>query len=141
MKVGGARSGDRYHISAEINMVPFIDIALVLLIIFMVVSPILVKSQMNVNLPKVTSAAKANETALKIEIDKNGNMSFEGNMVSKGSLRSVMQQKLPEGSKASLLIQADRDVAFNDVVFVMDLAKQLKIEKLGVGVIPETTEP
>jgi len=53
-----------YHIQAEINMIPLIDVSLVLLIIFMVISPILVQSQLKVNLPKVTTDAnQAEETA------------------------------------------------------------------------------
>jgi biopolymer transport protein ExbD len=44
---------------------------------------------------------------------------------------------LPPGHQASLLIQADKNVKFDDVVYVMDLAKQMKVEKLGVAVIPE----
>ena len=138
MKVGGAPSGDKYHIQADINMIPLIDVSLVLLIIFMVVSPILVKSQLDVALPKVSSAGKQTENALKVEIARDGQMSFEGRIIPKAALRNAMTQKLPPGHKASLLIQADRNVPFDEVVFVMDLAKQLQVQKLGVAVIPES---
>lgn len=137
MKMGPARGMGKYHIQADINMIPLIDVALVLLIIFMVISPILVESQMRVNVPKVTTASHADETALKVEISADGQIAFQGKLISKDALRSTMSQFLPPGHKASLLIQADRDVSFNNVVFVMDVAKQLKIEKLGVAVLPE----
>lgn len=128
----------RYHIQAEINMIPLIDVALVLLIIFMVISPILVESQMRVNVPKVTSQpSHAEETALRVEIAADGTLAFQGKIVTRDALKSVLFQNLPPGHKASLLVQADKDVAFNDVVYVMDLAKQLKVEKLGVAVIPD----
>jgi biopolymer transport protein ExbD len=58
-------------------------------------------------------------------------------MVLKDNLKTLMQQFLPEGHKASLLIQADKDVSFETVVYVMDVAKQLKVEKLGVSVLPK----
>ena len=45
-------SGDKYALVAEINMIPFIDVALVLLIIFMVITPFLVRAQIKINLPK-----------------------------------------------------------------------------------------
>ena len=64
MKTGTPSGQGKYHIQAEINMIPFIDVALVLLIIFMVISPILVESQMRVNLPKVKESGKAERTAL-----------------------------------------------------------------------------
>lgn len=138
MKVGSGGGSGRYHIQAEINMIPLIDVALVLLIIFMVISPILVESQMRVNVPKVTAnTSQAEETALRVEIASDGAMAFQGKLVPKQNLKTLMQQFLPVGHKASLLIQADKDVAFDNVVYVMDVAKQLKVEKLGVSVLPQ----
>jgi biopolymer transport protein ExbD len=138
LKFNSSGTTGRYHIQADINMIPLIDVALVLLIIFMVISPILVESQLHVNVPKVTSASTAEETALKIEIAANGAMAFQGHIVAKEGIKNVLSQAMPPGSKATLLIQADKDVAFNDVVFVMDIAKQLNVEKLGVAVLPQS---
>jgi biopolymer transport protein ExbD len=137
MKVSSAQGKGAYHIQAEINMIPLIDVALVLLIIFMVISPMLVQSQLRVNVPKVTSASQAEETALKVEVAPDGSLAFQGKIVTKDELRERLIVALPPGHKASLLIQADQDVSFQSVVFVMDLAKQLKVEKLGVSVIPQ----
>lgn len=137
MKIGNSSNNSRYHIQAEINMIPLIDVALVLLIIFMVISPILVESQLRVNVPKVTSAGKAEENAFKVEIAADGALAFQGKLVAREGFKNVLSQALPPGSKSSLLIQADKDVAFDDVVFVMDVAKQLNVEKLGVAVLPQ----
>lgn len=137
MKVGTAQGKGQYHIQAEINMIPLIDVALVLLIIFMVISPILVQSQLRVNVPRVTSASAAEETAYKVEIAPDGSVAFQGKVVSRDALKQILQVALPAGHKASLLIQADKDVPFEHVVYVMDIAKQLKVEKLGVSVLPE----
>lgn len=133
----GQSGGGRYHIQAEINMIPLIDVALVLLIIFMVISPILVESQLRVTLPKVSTAGKADETSLKVEIARDGSLAFQGNILTQDALREALKRNLPPGHNASLLIQADKDVNFQTVVFVMDLAKQLKVEKLGVAVSPD----
>lgn len=139
MKVGNGQG--KYHIQAEINMIPLIDVALVLLIIFMVISPILVESQMRVNLPKVTKAQNAEEAALKVEIAYDGSIGFKGGVYTKSNFKSAIQKYLPEGHQSSVLIQADKDVSFNDVVFVMDVAKQLDVQKLGVSVIPDISRP
>src|SRR5258708_1695585 len=102
-------------------MIPLIDVALVLLIIFMVISPILVESQLRVNLPKVTSSGKADQEPLKVEIAADGSLAFEGKILDREALRDAMRRELPPGHSASLLIQADKDVPFETVVFVMDL--------------------
>ena len=138
MKAGmpHATSG-RYHIQSDINMIPLIDVSLVLLIIFMVISPILVQSQLRVTLPKVTSAGKAEESPLKVEIAADGSIAFQGKIVTKEQLRTEMERALPPGNAASVLIQADKDTTFQTVVYVMDLAKQFKVQKLGVAVLPQ----
>jgi biopolymer transport protein ExbD len=140
MKVGSAQGSGRYHLHAEINMIPLIDVALVLLIIFMVISPILVESQMRVNLPKVTSSGQAEENPLKVEIAADGTIAFQGKIVSRSELELNMRRELPPGHRAALLIQADKDVAFDTVVYVMDLAKRMQVEKMGVGVLPEIVQ-
>jgi biopolymer transport protein ExbD len=137
MKVASAAGKGTYHIQAEINMIPLIDVALVLLIIFMVISPILVQSQLRVNLPKVSSSSTAEETALKVEVAPDGTLAFDGKIVTREELRQRLMASLPPGNKASLLIEADQDVPFQNVVYVMDLAKQFKVEKLGVSVLPQ----
>ena len=137
MKLGPARGMGKYHIQAEINMIPLIDIALVLLIIFMVISPILVESQMRVNVPKVVSSpSQAQENAFKVEVSAQGQYGFQGKIVDKHMLKTALTQSLPPGHQASLLIQADKDVPFEAVVYVMDVAKQLKVQNLGVAVLP-----
>ncbi|MCG3203860.1 MAG: Biopolymer transport protein ExbD [Elusimicrobia bacterium] len=139
MKIGSANGTGRYHIQAEINMIPLIDVALVLLIIFMVISPILVESQLRVKLPKVSSSpSHTEETALKVEISADGKFALNGKMVTRDAFKTALNVQLPPGHKASLLIQADRESRFNDVVYVMDVAKQLKVENLGVAVLPES---
>ncbi|MCB4756647.1 MAG: biopolymer transporter ExbD [Elusimicrobia bacterium] len=141
MKAGTSQGSGRYHILADINMIPLIDVALVLLIIFMVISPILVESQLRVNLPKVTSSTKTEETALKVEIAADGSIAFRGRIVHRNNLKNIMAREIQPGTRTSLLIQADRDVAFDTVVFVMDVAKQLNVDKLGVAVIPQVVNP
>jgi len=137
MKGSATQGTGRYHIQAEINMIPLIDVALVLLIIFMLISPLLVESQILVNLPNVTQAPQADESAIKVQISKDGTFIFKGDSFKRIEFKKALGRYLPPGHRASLLIQADKDVAFDDVVYVMDVAKQLKIEKLGVSVLPE----
>ncbi len=136
MKVSTQGTG-KYHIMAEINMIPLIDVALVLLIIFMVISPILVESQLRVDLPKVKTASNADEKAFKVEVAFDGTIAFEGKIIPQNNFRQILQRSIPPGHKASILIQADKKAPFEYVVYVMDIAKQLNVQKLGVSVLPE----
>ena len=135
-----SQGSGKYHILTDINMIPLIDVALVLLIIFMVISPILVQSKLTVDLPKVKNATTTEETALKVEVAYDGTMAFEGKIIPAGNLKNILARKLPPGHRASLLIQADKKAPFENVVYVMDIAKQLNVQKLGVSVMPEITK-
>ncbi|OGS21104.1 MAG: hypothetical protein A2252_05575 [Elusimicrobia bacterium RIFOXYA2_FULL_39_19] len=125
---------EKYAPFAEINMIPFIDIALVLLIIFMVITPILVQSVLRVNLPKASTSVPSSEQVLEVQIEKDGTILLKGRTISKESLESTLVAYLSNSGKNSVLIQADKETPFDYVVYVMDIAKKAGANKLGVAV-------
>ena len=122
---------------AEMNLVPLIDISLILVIIFMVLTPILVQSQLTVKLPKADSGAPASaETTVNVQISRGGTLVIEGVPVKWEKLERELTLRLPKSSQKTLLVQADRTVAVEKVVAVLDVAKRLGVGKLGIGVVP-----
>jgi len=127
--------GDRYEIMAEINMVPLIDVALVLLIIFMVMTPILVASQIKLNLPGSPTGDKAsNDKPVEIQIDRAGLIHFLNKVVPVESLREKIESAVGPAPRQTVLISADKDVPFEKVVAVMDAARLAKVQKMSIGV-------
>ncbi|MDD4871758.1 MAG: biopolymer transporter ExbD [Kiritimatiellae bacterium] len=129
------QNGDRYRIMAEINMVPLIDVALVLLIIFMVMTPILVASQIKLNLPGAASGTQSSDKTVEIQIDKGGTIHLQGRAVPVDRLQDrIKSVTAGPSSKHALLITADKDVPFDKVVLVMDAARQVGVQKMSIGV-------
>ncbi len=121
---------------AEINMVPFIDITLILLIIFMVMSPMLVQMQLTVDLPKSHSVStQAEDDVIRIEIQKNGTITVQNQVITQKNLERELILRLGKASKKTILVQADKDVPIQQVVDVFDTAKKLGAAKLGIGVL------
>ena len=121
---------------AEINMVPFIDITLILLIIFMVMSPMLVQMQMNVDLPKSNAInTTAEEDVIRIEVQKNGVIRIENRTFSVATLEKELILRMGKANKKTILVEADKDVPIQTVVDVFDVAKKLGAAKLGIGVL------
>lgn len=121
---------------AEINMVPFIDITLILLIIFMVMSPMLVQMQMNVDLPKSNAAnTTAEEDVIRIEIQKNGSIHIENHTYTIQNLERELVLRMGNANKKTILVEADKSVPIQTVVDVFDIAKKLGAAKLGIGVL------
>lgn len=126
----------RHRIMAEINMIPFIDIALVLLIIFMVMTPFLVRSQLKLNLPRSRAAEEdvPRNRPLQVQIDKAGTPYMDGQPVPADMLEGRLRQALSDPKSQPVVIEADKDVPFQHVVTVMDAAKGIGATRLAVCV-------
>ena len=122
-------------VMADINMVPFIDITLILLIIFMVMSPMLVQMQMNVDLPKSNAVnTTAEEDVIRIEVQKSGSIRIDNRTYTLQNLERELVLRMGKANKKTILVEADKDVPIQTVVDVFDIAKKLGAAKLGIGV-------
>ena len=117
-------------------MVPFIDITLILLIIFMVMSPLLVQMQLTVDLPKSNAInTQSDDDVVRIEIQKNGTITVLNKKVTIKNLEQELILRLGKANKKTILVEADKNVPVQQVVDVFDIAKKLGAAKLGIGVL------
>ena len=124
------------HLMADINMVPFIDITLILLIIFMVMSPLLVQMQLTVDLPKSNAInTQTDDDVIRIEIQQNGTITVLKKTVPMANLERELILRLGKANKKTILVEADKNVPVQQVVDVFDIAKKLGAAKLGIGVL------
>jgi len=127
---------------AEMNLIPLIDVSLILVVVFMVLTPILVQSQLTVKLPPASSGTPAAaETTVNVQISRSGALLIDGQPVKWDKLERELTLRCPKSAQKTLLVQADRSVAVEKVVAVLDAAKRLGVGKLGIGVSPETVSP
>ena len=126
-------------VMADINMVPFIDITLILLIIFMVMSPLLVQMQLTVDLPKSTAInTQAEDDVIRVEVLKNGAIQVDNKNFTLKNLERELILRMGKANKKTILVQADKEVPVQQVVDVFDIAKQLGAAKLGIGVLSKS---
>lgn len=127
---------------AEINVVPYIDVMLVLLVIFMITAPMLTQGvKVELPLAKANVIQEDNDLPLIVSIDKSGHyyLSTEDDgrvVLSQDNLliRVKAELKLAEMAhkKKTLLVRGDKEVDYGKVVTLMALLKQVGIEKLGL---------
>ncbi len=134
MAAAKLRKGHRAAPIVDINMIPLIDVSLVLLIIFMVMTPFLVQQQVRVNLPQSTSGGESPDRPIVVAIQRNGEMTLNGTAVAVTSLESTMKSMLGKNPDRAVMIQADKDIPLQQVVTVMDISKRLQVVKLGISV-------
>jgi biopolymer transport protein ExbD len=128
----------KYRIVSEINMIPFIDVSLVLLIIFMVMTPFLIQAQIKVNLPTAGKAEvkAADNESIRVQVEKGGRIFIEGRQVRPDDVATVLGRRLLHPKTQPLLIEADKDVAFEHVVTVFDAGRRVGALSIGVCVKP-----
>jgi biopolymer transport protein TolR len=119
---------------SEINMVPFIDVVLVLLIIFMITAPIL-QSGIEVDVPKTKTVKEINEPRLVITIDKNQLIYLADVPVNINQLGNKVKSQLTK-PQDSVFLRADESIPFGTFAKVIDALRQS-----GVSNISIVTEP
>jgi len=141
MAIGSSNGGNRKFLS-EINVTPFVDVMLVLLVIFMVTTPILYQG-VDVNLPKVSSKpipSIQNDKKVIVTIDKKGNLYIEKKQYSLSELKSKVRSLILEGGKnlkqEQVFLRADSDVPYGTVIKVMSEIQKAGVENLGLITIP-----
>lgn len=127
---------------SQINVVPYIDVMLVLLVIFMVTAPMLQPGV--VNLPSVGRAAHVPVKPLEVNIDAEGHYTLRSQGARAGSdhetlnsLLAGIQRALKDNPERPVLIAADKTVRYEVVMRLMDKLQQAKVARVGLLVKPE----
>lgn len=108
---------------SAINVTPFVDVVLVLLVIFMVTAPLLMKDSININLPKAASADQKMTSKLGVAITREGRFLINGELASPEGVTARVRQALAADPETQALISADVDARHGDVVRAIDLIK------------------
>ncbi len=128
-------------IKSEINITPLTDVSLMLLSIFMLTTPLLVQSGLNIDLPKMKHVEKeATPSNVEVFIDNEGNI-FIGRNKFEISTFEVELRKRIKNSEASLIVKADKNVKYEIIMKVIDIAKKSGIKKIALGVETEINQP
>lgn len=122
---------------SSINVVPYIDVMLVLLVIFMITAPLMNPGQ--VDLPSIGKSSTPPASPLEVIIKKDASLALrdlgKGGIeipVSRDELLVQLKLKQAINSEQPVVISADKDVRYEEVIMVMDLLQQQKIKKVGL---------
>ena len=119
----------------QINVVPYIDVTLVLLVIFMVTAPM--TNPGVVDLPKVGQALKQPQLPpVVLTVKLNHKIELNNKPMQRDELLLAVRNALAKSPERSVVIAADKNVKYDDVIGVMDLLKQNKVEKVGLLLAP-----
>ena len=119
---------------SDINVVPLVDIILVVLIIFMVTAPMIMKPSIKVNLPKAASGDSATPSQLNIAVTADGRMSLNGSPASEDAIRAKATEQVTKNPEIQAIISADKDTPHGKVVAVIDIVKGAGVKKFAISI-------
>jgi biopolymer transport protein TolR len=125
----------RRRFLAEINIIPLVDVVLVLLIIFMVTAPMLYRG-MDIKLPTSQSNTIRPDERLVLTIERDQKVYLDKDQLSLEQLEFRLKQAKRNNADVSIYLRADQAVPYGTVVRVMDQVKRAGIEKLGMVTDP-----
>ena len=129
------QTGQKRSFMAEINVVPLVDVVLVLLIIFMVTAPLLYRG-IDINLPRSSTNTIQPEERVVITVEKNHQVFVDKDRVTVERVEPILETIKRRNPAVTVYLRADREVPYGLIVQVMDAIKRVGIDKLGM-----VTEP
>ena len=136
--MAGRIVSDERDIISEINVIPLVDISLVLLIIFMVTANYVMTTFIKVDVPKA-EYAKTGEFSkvLNITITKDGAVYFLDKPIRLNELKSRLAGATHNNLDPEIILNADKNVNFKSVVSVIDILSDLNINKINIATVQE----
>jgi biopolymer transport protein ExbD len=140
MAFGSFNQNGNAHPVAEINMVPLIDVMLVLLIIFMITAPLMTHA-VKIDLPKADSIARTQETKhIDLAIDAEGQLFWDAAAVNRDQLRENLQRIAADSPQPELHVRADQNVPYRKVAEALADAAKAGVSRIGFVSEPEVME-
>ena len=137
MKSFSADDGD--DIITELNVVPLVDIVLVVLIIFMLAANLIAGSSIKVELPEASTGEGAEATTVALTLTKDGALYLNGAATDEAGLKAYIPGVVKEDPKAQAIIAADKEVSHGRVIRIIDLIRQLGLYKFALNIDPSAS--
>jgi len=133
--MGASLGGQDDEPISAINVVPLVDIILVVLIIFMVTAPLVLKPTIDINLPKAASGDESPPTPLNIAIGRDGVISLNGRQVSTlAEVTAFATKMVAEKPETAAILQADRSVTLEKLTEIIDTVKSAGVKKVAFSI-------
>jgi biopolymer transport protein ExbD len=122
------------EVIAEINVVPFVDIVLVLLITFMLTSSAIIRASIPVELPTAASADSVANSSLNVVLDRHGGLLLDGKPTTTQELAAHVARASWKEERLQAVISADRGIEYGRVVQVIDIVKSNGIKTFALNI-------
>ncbi len=122
----------------EINITPFVDIILVILIIFLLVAQVIGPVGFGIKLPKAVHGQTLSHKPITVFLDTKGKLAYNGYYVNENDLAQAIRKQVKDNPMIQVIVTADEKVFHGRVVHLLDLLKGLGVSQLAIHVQPQS---
>ena len=133
--MSAASGGGRRRGVNDINVTPFVDVVLVLLVIFMVTATLIVRGAIPIKLPEAGTADNLPATVLVLGVTAEGTFTVKGKTYTDVELEAFISETLQESPDAVAVISGDKRVPYGKVMELIDMAQRLGVKQISAEVI------
>ena len=119
---------------SDINIVPFVDIVLVILIIFLLISPTFIRPGFDITLPKAQTAKTPENIKMILSIDIQGKVYLNGKLGVESEISKQLKDQVKKDPNVKAVIAADKNVAHGNVIALFDLVRKAGVKNFAVSV-------
>lgn len=130
-KVGG---NDHSSPMSEINVVPLVDIILVVLIIFMVTAPLVLKPAIDINLPQASTGEEIKTKTVDVVVSSSGEITLDGQSIGLDDLKNKIAEAVKNNPDTAAILTADRSVTLDKLTVIIDSIKLSGVKKVAFSV-------
>ena len=139
--MAGGASEDPDDMITQINVVPLVDIILVVLIIFMATANIINKQSIEVDLPEAATGEGTEPTVVSLTLTKAGELFLNGKPTDEKALAEYLPEAAKSDPKLQAIIAADQSVSHGKVIRLIDFIRQHGVFKFALNIDPGPAEP
>jgi biopolymer transport protein ExbD len=131
----GRTSGPKTEIIAKVNVVPIIDVSLVLVIILLVTAPLLSIADLPVDLPQARTREAEDERNVSVTLGANGALAIDDQLVARENLRAALQSRLAEPGNSGVLVvvRADSGAPYSSIESLLSDARAAGATRLAIA--------
>lgn len=128
-----AKFSDNDETIADINITPFVDIILVVLIIFMLATPVIMNPGINVNLPKASSGESTTPSQITLSINQDGAIFLNGKALPEDEVQTKISEMVKKNPDSQAILAADQAVSHGVVIRILDKVKAAGVRKFAIS--------
>ena len=121
----------------DINIVPFVDIVLVLLVITMLTAPTLYQSSVRLELPATFQATSSDKITFRLTINKTGDLYLDSKQIKADELPALYNKAKSIDPEVDAVVNADKSVSHGQVMLVIDQLRQAGMRNIAVGAVQQ----